>query len=169
MKKNIPNFITITRILGTIAMSFTTALTKPFFVLYTYSGFSDVLDGFIARKYHWTSELGSKLDGASDLIFYTVMMTKIIPYLREKLPVLVWIYIAIILLLRVSLYIFHFIKTNSFLSQHTIFNKATGLLMFGIPYMLETNVFIIYAHVVCIVAFIAVIYELYLEYKQFNG
>ena len=38
-----------------------------FFIIYTYCGISDMLDGTIARKTETSTELGSILDGLADL------------------------------------------------------------------------------------------------------
>ena len=90
MKKKsiIPNMLSILRMLGTLALVFVQPVTLPFFVIYTLCGVSDVLDGWIARATDSTSELGSRLDSAADLMFYVVMMLRILPelvaYFREN-------------------------------------------------------------------------------------
>ena len=83
MKKKsiIPNMLSILRMLGTLALVFVQPVTLPFFVIYTLCGVSDVLDGWIARATDSTSELGSRLDSAADLMFYVVMMLRILPEL----------------------------------------------------------------------------------------
>ena len=50
--KNVPNFITCIRILGTIILLFIDPFTTGFYVLYTFCGVTDVLDGLIARKFN---------------------------------------------------------------------------------------------------------------------
>ena len=72
--KNIPNFITMLRILGTICLFFVEPFTVAFFVIYSLAGITDVLDGFVARRLKATSEFGAKLDSASDLVFYAAMI-----------------------------------------------------------------------------------------------
>ena len=83
MKKNLANIITLTRLIGTIALFFTDVMSEEFFVIYIWCGISDILDGFVARKTNTISPLGSKLDSISDISFYTMMMYKILPYLRS--------------------------------------------------------------------------------------
>ena len=56
--KNLPNCISAVRILGTASLLFIEPLSDPFLIVYTLSGITDVLDGFIARKMKTTSELG---------------------------------------------------------------------------------------------------------------
>ena len=40
-----------------------------FYALYTVAGFSDMIDGAVARKTDTVSELGSKLDAIADIVF----------------------------------------------------------------------------------------------------
>ena len=84
MKKHLANIITMTRIISCICMIFTETLSYPFYCFYIWCGFSDILDGFVARTLKITSSFGSKLDTISDLTLYTVMMIKILPYLRKQ-------------------------------------------------------------------------------------
>ena len=72
------NFITSLRIVGTIGLLFTVPFSKVFYVLYTFSGITDVLDGAVARITGTASSIGAELDSIADLIFYLVMMISII-------------------------------------------------------------------------------------------
>lgn len=66
--KSIANYISISRILLVLALIFIEPLSTTFYIIYFISGISDILDGFIARKYNVTSTLGEKLDSIADLI-----------------------------------------------------------------------------------------------------
>ena len=160
MRKNIANIITFTRIIGTIVMCFTDVLSVPFFIFYTYSGLSDIIDGFIARKLNIESDFGRKLDSISDLIFYTAMMIKIWPYLVETLPTFAWALIWIILGIRIALYLFVSVWQKKFLSNHTILNKICGCLMFGLPYLVKTRTFLTYCEIVIAMSLISALYEI---------
>ena len=81
---NIPNCITILRIIGTASLIFITPLSVPFFIIYTVSGISDVLDGTIARLTKNETTFGKRLDSIADLAFYAVMLIKIFPIFFEK-------------------------------------------------------------------------------------
>lgn len=71
MQKHIPNLLTLLRI-GAIAPicwllwheRFTQAL-----LLLLLAGLTDALDGFLARRFHWTSQLGAFLDPLADKLF----------------------------------------------------------------------------------------------------
>lgn len=75
----LPNFVTGLRMVGTFLLLFTKAFSPAFYVVYSICGISDVLDGFLARRTGATSEFGARLDSVADLLFYTVMMIKILP------------------------------------------------------------------------------------------
>ena len=83
MKGNVQvaNAITSMRILCSIALLFCPACSTVFYVLYIGAGFTDMIDGTIARKTNTVSELGSKLDTIADFVFVVVCMIKLIPVL----------------------------------------------------------------------------------------
>ena len=160
---NLPNCITILRILGTLGLIFLPPMSIWFFVLYAFAGFTDVLDGYIARRTHTTSEIGAKLDSIADLLFYSVMLLKIFPILLEKLPLSMWITIAAIVVLRLAAYGVAALKYHRFASLHTWMNKATGAIVFGIPYMIGLPVAIPYCWTGCLIAGLASAEELLLH------
>lgn len=166
IKKNLANIVTSTRILSTVLLIVFKIYSLPFIIAYIYAGLSDVIDGFIARKLHIESELGSKLDSISDLFFYTVMMIKIWPLLVAYLPSYMWNILWIIFGIRVCLYVYTQLRHHELLSNHTVFNKATGAAMFLLPIMILTKEFVIYAAVVETIAFIAAIYEIFVIVKK---
>ena len=148
-------------------MIFTDVLSVPFYIAYIYSGLSDVIDGFIARKLKIESKFGRKLDSVSDLFFYTTMMIKIWPYLVEYLPTYVWAIIWITLAIRVLLYGYGLYKKHVLISNHTIFNKATGLFMFLLPFMCKNGkLFRTYGLFVGLLAAFAALYEVYLVFNK---
>ena len=166
MKKNIANIVTFTRIIGTCVMCFTNVLTPPFYIAYVYSGLSDVLDGFLARRLHIESDFGRKLDSISDLIFYTTMVIKIWPYMVKGLSTEAWICIWTIAGIRVALYIIGSFVKKEFLSNHTYLNKLTGFVLFFAPLLIDTKAFAPYCYVVIAIAFIAAMYEIILVVKE---
>ena len=166
IKKNLANIITFTRIIGTLVMLLTDVLSVPFYISYVYSGLSDVLDGFIARKLGIQSEFGKKLDSISDLFFYTTMMLKIWPYLVTYLPKFVWVIIWVTVAIRVLSYVYVFIKKGHLMSNHTIFNKLSGLLIFMLPFLIDTKHFVNYSIFVSLEALCASIYEIVYMFKN---
>ena len=162
-KKNVPNIITSLRILGTLCIIFLNPLSAPFFVVYTATGATDVLDGLIARLTGNTSDFGAKLDSVADLLFYTVSLVKLLPVLWSLLPGYIWIIVAVILLLRIVSYIISAVRFRRFASHHTILNKITGVSVFAIPYFLLTKFVVIYCLAVCIIGLLSTIEDLYIH------
>ena len=150
--KNLPNIITALRIIGTICLLFLEPFSYIFFVIYTLAGITDILDGFVARITHTSSEFGAKLDSAADLIFYAVMILKILPNLLELLPAGIWIFAAIIVGIRIASYILAGVKFRCFASLHTYLNKLTGFAVFCIPYFYLTPFLKEFGVVLCVIA-----------------
>ena len=160
MKKNLANIITSTRVLGTICLIFLAPLSLPFFLVYIWCGLSDVLDGFVARKLNTISPFGSKLDSASDLLFYTVMMLKIWNILQERLPLYVWILIYVVLGIRFLCYAYVGIKDHHFVSRHTVLNKINGTLMFLLPFTVNSKFLLPYSLLILLIAYISTFDEI---------
>lgn len=160
MKKNLANIITLTRLIGTIALFFTETMSVEFFVIYIWCGISDILDGFVARKTNTISKLGSKLDSVSDISFYTMMMYKILPYLRRRFPKYVWILIYLAVGIRALCYIAVAMTKGYFESRHTILNKFNSGMMFFQPFLVEHPLLIPFSLVILAGAFISNLEEI---------
>lgn len=159
LRPHIANIITLTRIIGSIDLISMPAFSKEFFAIYTYCGISDALDGFVARKLKTESKLGSILDSISDLIFYSMLLFKIWPTLHEVLPNFFFTIIWTIFGIRLSCYMYVLAKEKKFASEHSIFNKATGLMLFFAPYIINTSFFIYYVAALLLLAIVAALYE----------
>ena len=72
---NLPNFVSFIRILLAPVLFYFALTEKPVWFLATlmFSGFTDVLDGFLARTLHQITEMGSRLDSWGDFTIYTTM------------------------------------------------------------------------------------------------
>ena len=161
--KHIPNIITSVRIVGTLVLIGTELSSIGFFVIYSICGFSDVLDGCIARKFKLTSELGAKLDSIADMMFYFVMLLKMIPFLLEVMPCGFWVAVNSVVVVRVISYIVAALKYKRFASLHTYLNKLTGLSIFVMPYITQFTWFVYYVIGACVVAVVATLEELFLH------
>ncbi len=155
----IPNFITCIRLLGTVALPFTSLFSMEFYVVYTICGISDILDGWLARILKQNSEFGSRLDSVADLLFYFVMLLMVFPVLWKKLPWQIWIAVAFIIVLRLVSYCLAAVKYRCFASVHTYANKVTGLLMFTVPYFLPLPFMAIGCIIVCAATMLSSIEE----------
>jgi len=73
----IPNILSISRIPLAISFFFLVRLDSPFPFLAAYgaAGIADVLDGFLARRFHWQSAFGAKMDSIGDVAFLGCAIT----------------------------------------------------------------------------------------------
>lgn len=161
--KNLPNAISILRIAGTIWLLLMKPLTPLFFVVYTVTGVTDVLDGAIARRYGTESELGARLDSIADLLFYTLILIRIFPVLWATLPKVIWVVVGMILLIRFISYGLAAFKYHLFASVHTYLNKFTGLMVFGVVYAIGSPIAVPYCWLVCLVAMLGSLEELFIH------
>ncbi len=69
-RKDIPNIISLFRVLLVIpiVMLLYTELFLEALILFFIAGFSDALDGFLAKRYDWGTRLGSILDPIADKV-----------------------------------------------------------------------------------------------------
>lgn len=131
MKKHIANALTVFRILGSMILLFLPAFSLKFYIVYLLCGFSDMIDGTIARKTNSVSTFSGKLDTAADLVFVIAASMKLLPALR--LPLFLWIWIGAIALIKICNILCGYICEKQFVSLHTSMNKLTGLLLFLLP------------------------------------
>ena len=128
----IPNLITASRILGAFILLFLGPQSREFYVVYALCGLSDLVDGFLARKLKTTSTFGAKLDSIADLSFYSVMLIRLLPVLRRRLPEWIWYLVGLVLCIRLGSYLVAAIRLHQFASLHSILNKITGAAVFGV-------------------------------------
>ena len=159
MKKQIANIITSCRILLSITLLFCPVFSVGFYCTYILCGFTDMVDGTIARKTNSVSEFGARLDTTSDFLFFVMTLIKLLPVIH--IPKWIWVWIVVIAIIKIFNVILGFVYTKKLISLHTVMNKITGLLLFLLPltlYFIELK----YSFVaVCIVATFSAIQEGY--------
>lgn len=162
MKKmlNLPNCITGVRLVGAVALFFLPPLAMPFYIVYTLCGFSDAIDGMVARATGCSTELGARLDSIADLIFYAAMLLRLLPKLIEVIPGWLWCLAIAVILIRIASYLIAALRYKQFASLHTYMNKVTGATMFAVPYFLPTPYGVAYCIAVGAIATIASVEEL---------
>ena len=157
--KNMANYISISRIIMSIALLIPKTFSITFYIIYIYCGLSDILDGFLARKYKITSEFGAKIDSIADMIFVFESILKIIPVI--EIPIAIYIWITIIILIKVFNIILGYIQYKKLTLLHTIANKITGFVLFIIPLMIGFIDIKILESLICGVATFSAIQEGY--------
>ena len=88
------------------------------------------------------------------------------PSLWNTLPVNIWYTVAAIAMIRISAYLIAAAKYRRFTALHTKLNKLTGMGAFLIPYLLATEYVVGFCWVVCAVAVIASLEELFIHLRS---
>lgn len=158
IKKNIPNAITCIRILFAFMILFVEIRTINFILLYTFCIVSDLLDGYLARKFDCANKFGSILDSTADFIFLFVMMIRFIPMIDGPNWIFTWMGFIFILRL-VSLFIAG-CRYHTFVFLHTYLNKGTGFLIAMCPLLILILNIEQLALIICSIASLATIEEL---------
>ena len=157
MKKHIANILTGCRIFGSILLLFFPVFSLGFYITYILCGFSDMIDGTIARKTNSTSTFGSQLDTIADFIFVMVSLFKLLSTIH--IPLWLWIWGILIAIIKIINITWGYISKKQLISLHTTMNKITGLLLFLLPLTLSFIVFKYSTFVVCSIATFAAIQE----------
>lgn len=95
MYRNIPNFLTILRIVIIPIIMVTFYFDDKIFayrlacVLFLLAGFTDFLDGYMARKFHLQSKFGIMLDPVADKLLVVTILVMLVKFDRaDELPCL---------------------------------------------------------------------------------
>lgn len=142
-----------------IALLIPKTFSITFYIIYIYCGLSDILDGFLARKYKITSEFGAKIDSIADIIFVFVSILKIIPVI--EIPIAIYIWITIIILIKVFNIICGYKYYKKLTLLHTTANKITGLILFVVPLIMGVIDIKILEILICGIATFSAIQESY--------
>ena len=154
------NIITCVRIVLSAALLFCPPLSPAFYALYLAAGFSDMIDGAVARKTGTVSELGSRLDTVADIVFTAVCLIRLLPVL--EIPAWLYTWIAVIAVIKLLNIAAGYLKQKRFPAVHSGINKVTGGLLFLFPLTLTWIDLRYSAAAVCAVATIAAVHEGYL-------
>ena len=159
MKKYIANTITSCRILCSLLILLFSVFSAQFYALYLFCGFSDMLDGTVARKTNCVSEFGAGFDTVADLIFVAVSLVKFLPIIN--IPMWLWIWIVGIAIIKISHIMWGFVHKKKLISLHTLMNKTAGVLLFILPLTLRFVELKYSSVLVCSVATLSAIQEGY--------
>ena len=118
------------------------------------------------QKTNSTSQFGSQLDTIADLIFVVAAMIKLLPAIH--LPGWLWIWGGCIAIIKVTNIVWGVVYRKKLVDVHTVLNKTTGLLLFLLPFTLQSVEPTYSFAVVCIIATIAAFQEGYHTIKTNN-
>jgi len=149
----IPNILSISRIVASILLLFFFDNLKAFIPLYLFAGISDILDGFLARRFKVESSSGARLDSIGDTFFFIILLVYLF-IAQQDIMLRYIIPIIAIAAVKLSSILIGLIKFRKLTMLHTIANKATGLLVYLIPLFiwLGVNQFITFIIVIALLA-----------------
>ena len=124
-----PNILSMSRIILSPIIFFIKDNKYILFSVLIIIGFTDVMDGYIARKYKSQTILGSWLDSVSDFVFYILLAIYAIIF---ELEIIVKINYCIIIIITLKLFtiILGYLKYRKLCFFHTIGNKVSGIIIF---------------------------------------
>lgn len=163
MKKQIANIVSFSRIIGAVCLFFCKEISPVFLSIYIFCGFTDLIDGPIARKTNSSSTLGASLDTIGDVLTY-LALTKI---LISKKLVPLWIFIWIVcagILFGICAVITKLRFKKVFL-PHTYLGKIFGGSVFVLPLAMQIMPGVIWMSVICSIASIHAIELFYIQLK----
>ena len=140
LKKQLPNFITGARILGAAILFFFRDVNTVFLCIYLFCGFTDMIDGPVARRMNAVSSIGALLDTVGDVATY-VAFAKIL--LSQRLVpswALIWYICAAAGIVASGLIAVR--RFRRFFIVHSLFGKLMGLLAFLMPFALRLELLI---------------------------
>ncbi len=94
MKLNIPNFITIARVMSVpvIFWLLISGEMQTAFYVFVAAGASDALDGYLAKRFDWRTELGAVLDPLADKLLLVSLFLAL--GVAKELPL--WLVLAVV-------------------------------------------------------------------------
>ena len=159
MKKHLANIITGCRIVCSAWMLFVPVFSHQFYLLYLLCGFTDMVDGIIARKTKSVTPFGSGLDSVADFLFAVAAFVKLLPAL--SIPIWLWNCIFVIALVKIINLALGFLRNRRLTFEHTAMNKLTGFLLFLLPLTVSFIDLKYSANVICAIAACSAIQEGY--------
>lgn len=153
------NILTSCRILFSGLILFSPVFSAWFYTLYLLCGFTDMVDGTIARITNTDSKFGARLDSLADFIFVVAALIKLLPTMH--IPQWLWIWVAVIAIIKIYNIVSGLICSKRLIVEHTIMNKITGFLLFLLPMTLTFIKLEYSAVVVCFIATFSAIQEGY--------
>ncbi|MDX2104989.1 MAG: CDP-alcohol phosphatidyltransferase family protein [Candidatus Melainabacteria bacterium] len=132
--KNLPNLITSVRLfaaLAIIVLSLTTTLSSPtwFLPLFIAAAASDMLDGFIARKFDLCTDFGATLDSVSDMTLYAAVFVCFANFTPQAMSACSGVF-AIGLIIQILHWVYSVRKHGCFPAYHSTLSRVVAYAMF---------------------------------------
>ncbi len=167
MPIHIPNIITIIRFLLVPIFVYTFYASSSYvlpFSIFIFAGFTDVLDGYIARKYNLITKWGKLLDPLAD----KVLQISVLFVLTDRMLIPIWIIIVVIFKEVFMIIGSGFIYSNKIVVQARWYGKVTTVLFYlAVILMVFVNKQIgIYAFILAVVATLFSAFRYTVDYSK---
>jgi CDP-diacylglycerol--glycerol-3-phosphate 3-phosphatidyltransferase len=126
---NIPNGLSVLRIILSILLFIRWENSFMFFSIILLIGFTDIFDGYIARKFNQETIVGAWIDAIADFVFYISIVLYILIFELKIIKELKY-FIIIIIIIKILSLIICLIKYKKLGFLHTLGNKITGITIF---------------------------------------
>lgn len=134
MKLDLPDILSLSRVVGAVLLLFTTPLSLLFLAVYGYCCITDVLDGFLARRSRSENRQGQILDSTADIVLTVCLLACLIPFLPWEGWMITWI--AIIAVIRIISLGIGSMRFGQIALLHTYGNKLSAFLRYLAPFLL---------------------------------
>ena len=163
LKKQIPNIITGSRILGAAVLFFFRDVDAWFLGIYLFCALTDLIDGPVARKLNAESSVGALLDTVGDVATY-VALAKIL-LAKHLVPswALIWYICAAAGIVASGLIAVG--RFRRFFIVHSLFGKVMGFLAFLMPFALRADLLIPCFAAVCASATVSAVETAVITWK----
>lgn len=133
MVKHLANIVSGSRIIGSAALFMLNDFSGLFIAIYCFCGFTDLIDGPIARKTNSSSALGAALDTIGDVLTYLALVKVL--FIQSLIPgwALAWLFTNMII--GTGIAVISQIRFKKFYIPHTYLGKSLGASIFFLPIM----------------------------------
>lgn len=125
------NFLTTIRLVCGLLLPCFPSFSRGFYVCYLLAGFTDTLDGPIARTWNEVSEFGAKFDTVADTVFVLSVLYKVLSAVHVPLWMGAWI--GVIALIKAGNVLMGFVLYRKYVAVHSAANRVCGVLVFATP------------------------------------
>ncbi|MEE8725022.1 MAG: CDP-alcohol phosphatidyltransferase family protein [Bifidobacterium crudilactis] len=156
--RSLPNLLSAMRMLCAAVLPLLTGDTRLWLCVYAVAGISDVLDGYVARRWHLESSIGAMLDSGADTLFMLASMASFLRIFPWPSWLTAWVCaLAFIKLTTAGL---GWCKYRTVAFIHTRMNKISGIVVFFTPPAILLSGSATWAVLPCLIASFASIEEL---------
>jgi len=140
-------------------------LNWAFLCIFLLCGITDILDGYLARKFECKSVLGARLDSIADSMLFIIVTYCTVLLLGEKVSHFI-VLLILIIIVRLANVIIALLKYKCFLMIHTLANKGTGLCIYFALFLYQITPWEGFIYTTLVIALLSAIEEALIHITQ---